>query len=710
MPVAKIIGGINRSSSLTGTISYFKRSIKQSTSPTSPLSLESVSSGSTSSNDDVDNSVEFFCQNKSLESHGDIKERNKFKSFNDNSILGCGLLHMKEAIIDSKDNVKEVVPLKQRKTVDMKMISGKNKAGMNRKETPSKMMVVVRIKVEGKTHNLSKISQKPPVGKRNLFKKSISSLSGCSPYMGRNSKYQKIVKFEDNGKGATNPDLGPYLLKKARDLISCGDNEKAFELAFRAKKSFEICASNNSNLDYVMCLHVLASMYCCSGQHEEAIALLERSIEIPDIRLSQNHALAKFVSCMRLGDIYAMLGHIEKSLLLYNTGLEVQRAILGEKDSRFGETCRYVAEAYVQAFQFDEAEKLCQLALDIHKANDCPPSIEEAADRRLMGLICESKGKHKNALEHFIIARETICCNGKKVDLSALDCSIGDAYLALAQYEEAILSYNKALDTLKLSKGENHPAMASVFIHLAELHYKVGKFGECKSYCEKALQIYNEPCNGSNIDDIANGLVDLATIYESLNELAHALCLLQKALEMFRDQPDRHCTIAGVEAQMGVIYYMLENFVDSYNSLKRSISKFQASGATKSSLYGITLNQLGLTCIKLHWVSEAVGHFEEARSILEKEYGLCHPDTLEACSNLATAFDDLGRWDDAIGLLEFVVGVREEMLGTADPIVDDEKRRLGRLLRETGRARRRNFRSLETLLDKNSHISNAIIV
>ena len=50
------------------------------------------------------------------------------------------------------------------------------------------------------------------------------------------------------------------------------------------------------------------------------------------------------------------------------------------------------------------------------------------------------------------------------------------------------------------------------------------------------------------------------------------------------------------------------------------------------------------------------------------------------------------------------------MLGTADPMVDDEKRRLGRLLKETGRERIRNFRSLETLLDKNSHIINTIVV
>ena len=44
------------------------------------------------------------------------------------------------------------------------------------------------------------------------------------------------------------------------------------------------------------------------------------------------------------------------------------------------------------------------------------------------------------------------------------------------------------------------------------------------------------------------------------------------------------------------------------------------------------------------------------------------------------------RMDDAIEMLEYVVGMREEKLGTANPDVDDEKRRLAELLKEAGRA------------------------
>lgn len=57
--------------------------------------------------------------------------------------------------------------------------------------------------------------------------------------------------------------------------------------------------------------------------------------------------------------------------------------------------------------------------------------------------------------------------------------------------------------------------------------------------------------------------------------------------------------------------------------------------------------------------------------------------------------------DEAIEILEHVVGIWEEKLGTANPDVDDERRRLVELLKEAGRARSRHARSLEYLLDAN---------
>jgi hypothetical protein len=61
-----------------------------------------------------------------------------------------------------------------------------------------------------------------------------------------------------------------------------------------------------------------------------------------------------------------------------------------------------------------------------------------------------------------------------------------------------------------------------------------------------------------------------------------------------------------------------------------------------------------------------------------------------------------GRVEDAIEILEHVLKVREERLGTANPDVEDEKKRLAELLKEAGRSRNRKQKSLENLFGTNA--------
>ncbi|KAM7267894.1 hypothetical protein ACFE04_010060 [Oxalis oulophora] len=537
-----------------------------------------------------------------------------------------------------------------------------------------------------------------PIGKANAARK-ISFLGTNFP---NKTEYNAQLSSD-------NPETGLGLLKQARDIFSNGGNpKKALKLARRAAKSLEKSPNGELSLELVMSLHVLAAIYSSLGQYTEAIPILERSIEIPVMEDGENHALAKFSGCMQLGDTYTMLGQMENSILFYTAGLEIQRQVLGDMNHRVGETCRYVAEAYVQAFQFDEAEKICQMALDIHKQSGSHSSIEEAADRRLMGLICESTGNYESALEHYVLASMALSSNSQEHEVASIDSSIGDVYLSLSRYDEAVFSYQKALNLYKSSKGENHHTVASVYVRLADLHNKIGKFKDSRSYCESALRIYAKHSKGIPPEEIASSLIDVAAIFQSMNELDRSLKLLNKALKLYGNAPGQQTTIAGIEAQMGVMYYMMGNFNESYNIFKSAVEKFRASGEKKTALFGIALNQLGLVCIQRYAINEAAEFFEEARSILENEYGPYHPDTLGVYSNLAGTYDAMGRLDNAIEILEYVVEMREEKLGTANPDVVDEKSRLTELLKEAGRVRNRKSRSLVTLLDKNPTQVNEI--
>lgn len=685
----------------SGSYTPHKENFVQQASPRSTLSPRSIQSDSIDLAIDgvVDTSIEQLYHNVcEMRSSDHSPSRASFYSYDGESRIDSELGHLVGDIVDL-EITKEVVT--------------ENKEGFNangsgkeptKKDGNNQASPTPRV-IEGSS------SKKTP--KRN--EKGVRKANGGVYHMRRHRRSLGMKGIEERiAAGLDNPDLGPFLLKQTRDMISSGENpRKALDLALRALKSFEICADGKPGLEMVMCMHVLATIYCNLGQYNEAIPILERSIEIPVLEDGQDHALAKFAGCMQLGDTYAMMGQIENSLLFYTAGLEIQGQVLGETDPRFGETCRYVAEAHVQALQFDEAEKLCLMALDIHKGNGVPASIEEAADRRLMGLICDSKGDYEAALEHYVLASMAMAANGHEADVASVDCSIGDAYLALARYDEAVFSYQKALTVFKSTKGENHPTVASVYVRLADLYNKIGKFKESKSYCENALRIFTKIKPGIPSEEIASGLIDVAAIYQSMNDLEKGLKLLKKALKIYGNAPGQQSTVAGIEAQMGVMYYMLGNYSDSYKIFKSAIAKFRGSGEKKSALFGIALNQMGLACVQCYAINEAADLFEEARTILEKEYGPYHPDTLGVYSNLAGTYDAMGRVDDAIEILEYVVGMREEKLGTANPDVDDEKRRLEELLKEAGRARnRRSRRSLETLLDTKSQLikSNGIKV
>lgn len=651
----------------------------------------------------IDHLYEKVCE---MQSSDQSPSRRSFGSEGDESRIDSELRHLVEGEMREVQLMEEDEEMQKPDNSDLESDSDSKKESSS-VEKPDYLPK----KVSSASSPHSKSSAKPHIDKQNDKNVQKASALGFSLKKYRNSPVgtKKLQNGKENSEaGLDNPDLGPLLLKQARDLMSSGDNPlRALDLALRAAKSFEKCAGGKPSLDVVMCLHVTAAIYCSLGQYSDAVPLLEHSIEIPVVENGQDHALAKFAGFMQLGDTFAMLGQFENSISCYTNGLDFQRQVLGDNDPRVGETCRYLAEAHMQAMQFNEAQKLCQMALDVHRESGLPASLEEAADRRLMGMICESKGDHEAALEHLVLASMAMVANGQEKEVASVDCSIGDAYLSLNRFDEAIFAYQKALTSLKSSKGENHPTVASVFVRLADLYYKTGNFRDSKSYCENALRIYEKPIPGIAPEEIASGLTDISAIYESMDEVEQALKLLQKALKIYNDAPGQQNTISGIEAQMGVMYYMLGKYSESYTSLKSATTKLRASGEKKSAFFGIALNQMGLTCVQRCAIDEAMQLFEEARIILEQEYGPYHPDTLGVYSNLAGTYDAVGRVDDAIEILELVVGMREEKLGTANPDVDDEKKRLAELLKEAGKIRNRKNRSLEILLGSN-HQMNTI--
>lgn len=152
---------------------------------------------------------------------------------------------------------------------------------------------------------------------------------------------------------ADSPHMGPYLLKLAKSYASGENPVKALEYCIRAVKFYERHSQRENVLDLVISLHILAALHCHLGQYEDASALLERSLTLPDIANGgEEHALAAFSGHMQLGDTLNMVGKLAQSLQSYHRALDIQKSVLGDFDARVADSCVYIAEAHMQVRNF----------------------------------------------------------------------------------------------------------------------------------------------------------------------------------------------------------------------------------------------------------------------------------------------------------------------------------------------------------------------
>lgn len=489
----------------------------------------------------------------------------------------------------------------------------------------------------------------------------------------------------DEASVADSPHMGPYLLKLAKSYATGENPVKALEYCIRAVKFYERHSQQENVLELVISLHILAALHCHLGQYEDAVGLLERSLTLPDLDCgAEDHFLAAYSGHMQMGDTFSMGGKLAPSLEAYHRALEIQKSFLGEFDPRVAETCLYIAEAHMQALEFAEAKELCEYSLAVHtKGNNDPGSVEEATDHRLLAIIYSAQGEHNKALESLVYANEIFVNFDQEFDVATGNQAIGDELLALGRDQEALVCFGKCVEDFKMLRGEHNALVASAYTSLADLFLRTNNPKEAKAHCQHALQIYAKQGVGHVPGDVAYGLVNIASILVELNEKETALLLLKRAFNIQDRMPGQQPTVAGLEAQIGILQNMLRQFKPALKSLQNALEKMKSGTLRNSPLVGLVINQMGITSIELGDIQQAARFFEESRSFMEETVGKEHLDTLDVCNNLACTYANLGRLEEARKLLEEVVKLKEKKLGAVHPDVAEDRARLQAIISET---------------------------
>eukprot|EP00271_Cylindrocystis_brebissonii_P014400 TRINITY_DN35751_c0_g1_i1.p1 TRINITY_DN35751_c0_g1~~TRINITY_DN35751_c0_g1_i1.p1 ORF type:complete len:681 (+),score=118.59 TRINITY_DN35751_c0_g1_i1:296-2338(+) len=464
---------------------------------------------------------------------------------------------------------------------------------------------------------------------------------------------EKLVESAEGSFGVEHHFTATTQLKLAQAYQREGitDPAKIRSVAEKAWKWFSVHVEPNS-LVRAMCLHLLAACSTRLGQPEEALQLLDQALAVPVESQGPDHAMMLFTTHLMMGDTWVLMSGHQEAKEAYSNAFTIQERTLGPDSEHIADTCRHVAEAHVHMMLFDEAEPYALRALRLHQNNGGEGSLVEAHDRRLLAGIYGGLDQPEEALVHLEIASEILSQSGRDLEAALTDVAIGDMRIAAGRPEAAVGVFEGAVKVLKEQLGERHQAVAAAYVSIAEAAWLGDNKAAAKRFCRDALEIYDGMATEDDPLDIANGMSELARVYELMGHLEMAASLLRRALSLRKSVPGQLVMEAGTQMSLGTIGVNLGRYAAALADLDECQANLEvALGVAHPSLAQVLqlkAQAIGKAEGLLGSDGDALSHLQRARELLEKaEMG----DTLESADvdvELAKLLNKLGRDSEAV--------------------------------------------------------------
>lgn len=233
----------------------------------------------------------------------------------------------------------------------------------------------------------------------------------------------------------------------------------------------------------------------------------------------------------------------------------------------------------------------------------------------------------------------------------------------LAEYDRAVIFYEKALEISEKNLGKEHNDYANILNNLA------GNFDSLGEY-EKAVQLYlqvlkiDEKTVGKENHGYAQGLNNLALAYSSLGRFDEAASALEQAIRIDEKTiGEEHPSYANSLNNLGSVYYSQGKYDQAIKLYKQALLIDEKTIGKEHPSYATRLNNLALVYYSQGRYDEALELNKQALLICENTIGKEHPDYGTRLSNLALVYYSQGKHDEAIELYKQALVIYENTVG-----------------------------------------------
>lgn len=191
---------------------------------------------------------------------------------------------------------------------------------------------------------------------------------------------------------------------------------------------------------------------------------------------------------------YRAAGEAEQAYKYYRQALQIYERLLPEEDYRFAGLYNNMSLLLEQMERNEEAAELLKKALHIIRGLENGRS-EEASTLTNLALIYFKQNKNEEAGETLKQALELFEKENVKEETdahySAALAGVGEAYYRMGDYENSLLSYERALQEVKKHFGENR-SYAILCENCGAVCQCLKREEKAEQYRKQAQEIYNK--------------------------------------------------------------------------------------------------------------------------------------------------------------------------------------------------------------------------
>lgn len=240
---------------------------------------------------------------------------------------------------------------------------------------------------------------------------------------------------------------------------------------------------------------------------------------------------------------------------------------------------------------------------------------------------------------------------------------IGNLYIQLGKYHEALLCHKQALPLTNSLYGNDSPESSYVYGNIALVYSYLGALDSALYYINKALPIL-EATKGQENLDVADAYSIIGNIYSDVDP--------DKAMLYYKKSLNVNSRIFGVEHphvaldfnNIGYAFSLHNEFDSALYYYKKAMTIQEKTIGKMHPQLGITYSNIGYVLIKQDKCLEAENYFNKAMSIFIDCMGTENPFVATLYNQMSGAFLKQGDYAKALEYASKCLCIREKVFGS----------------------------------------------